>query len=249
MARSPGSGPSRLVGEDVVDEAHPLLEAQPVAVARTRCPPTPARGAAGRRAPCRRGGPPRGGRRSRTGRTGRGSGRPPRARGAKPWGPAPLRWSFPSNVSRSAGRGQGPLANRGFPSSPGVLGFPRAAGGCRSVLRDEVRDGHSLRLVPEVHGLKRAPPRLTDVTHGICDACLERRARWARRPCSSSAATARARSRLLRTLLRGAPEIAIVVDRRAGRATRRRRTGHGLGRRPGPAARADRRRTPAFYVV
>ena len=68
--------------EHVVHEAHALARAGASCRRRRRCPPTPARGAAGRRARCRRGARPRGGRRCRRGRTGRGSGRP-RGRGVE----------------------------------------------------------------------------------------------------------------------------------------------------------------------
>ncbi len=62
--------------EHVVHEAHALLEPNRRTVGGRRCPPTPGRGAAARRAPCRRGARRRGGRRCRTARTGRGSDRP-----------------------------------------------------------------------------------------------------------------------------------------------------------------------------
>jgi hypothetical protein len=56
---------------------------------------------------------------------------------------------------------------------------------------------------------------------------------------------------MLQALLRVAPEIAIVVDRRAGE----RRAGNGKGAGRGPAASAaerratSRRRKPSFYLV
>ena len=57
---------------------------------------------------------------------------------------------------------------------------------------------------------------------------------------------------MLHSLLRGAPEIAIVVDRRAGK--RRRGDGKGNGDARCPAEdvdrrSAERRRTPTFYLV
>jgi hypothetical protein len=89
------------------------------------------------------------------------------------------------------------------------------------------------------------------VSHGICDECIERES------LENAPVLVVSRGRceaipMLQSLLRGAPEIAIVVDRR----DRERRGGngrsHGNGR---PAASvsdrraANRRRTPSFYLV
>jgi hypothetical protein len=87
------------------------------------------------------------------------------------------------------------------------------------------------------------------VSHGICDACAERDS------LEDAPVLVVSRERVeaipvLQSLLRGAPEIAIVVDRRA--SARRGGNGNGHGR---PVAyvtdrRAnDRRRTPSFYLV
>jgi len=85
------------------------------------------------------------------------------------------------------------------------------------------------------------------VSHGICSSCVERDA------FEDAPVLVVSRDRVeaipvLQSLLRGAPEIAIVVDRRASA----RRGGNGHGR---PVAyvedrrAADRRRTPSFYLV
>jgi hypothetical protein len=82
------------------------------------------------------------------------------------------------------------------------------------------------------------------VTHGICSVCIERQELVD----TPVLVVSRHRSEtvpLLRTLLYGAPEVAIVVDRRAGE--RRGGNGHGLVRRDRRSS--DRRRTPAFYLV
>ncbi len=86
-----------------------------------------------------------------------------------------------------------------------------------------------------------------DVSHGICGACVERG------PLDDAPVLVVSRDRVhavpvLQSLLRGAPEIEIVVDRRAAA----RRSGNGHGR---PVAyvvdrrATDRRRTPSFYLV
>ncbi len=89
------------------------------------------------------------------------------------------------------------------------------------------------------------------VSHGICDDCIERESLGgapvlvvSRDRCSAIP--------MLQTLLRGAPEIAIVVDRRSDE----RRGGNGRGNGHGrPIAwvsdrrATDRRRRPSFYLV
>jgi hypothetical protein len=87
------------------------------------------------------------------------------------------------------------------------------------------------------------------VSHGICEACVERE------PLHGAPVLVVSRDRVeaipvLQSLLRGAPEIAIVVDRRA--SSRRRGNGNGHGRPLACLAdrrAADRRRTPSFYLV
>jgi hypothetical protein len=56
---------------------------------------------------------------------------------------------------------------------------------------------------------------------------------------------------MLKTLLRGAPEIAIVVDRRAAERRGDDGKGNGHGRPVSVADRraANRRRAPSFYLV
>ena len=87
------------------------------------------------------------------------------------------------------------------------------------------------------------------VSHGICDPCLERESM------GEAPVLVVSRDRVeaipvLESLLRGAPEIAIVVDRRG--VERRRGNGNGHAR---PVAyvvdrRAiERRRTPSFFLV
>jgi len=88
------------------------------------------------------------------------------------------------------------------------------------------------------------------VSHGICPDCSDREALGD----APVLVVSRDRAQtipLLHTLLRGAPEIAIVVDRRAGE-----RRGDGMGDRSSRLAlaapdrrAAQRRRTPTFYLV
>jgi hypothetical protein len=93
------------------------------------------------------------------------------------------------------------------------------------------------------------------VSHGICSACVEHQVLGSTPVLVVSPARAGTIS-LLQSLLRGAPEIAIVVDRRNGE----RRNGHGRAsgnggghgsRTPRAADRrlSDRRRSPALYLV
>jgi len=89
------------------------------------------------------------------------------------------------------------------------------------------------------------------VSHGICSDCIERETRDEAPVLVVSRGRAEAIP-MLQSLLRGAPEIAIVVDRRASE----RRGGNGRGGEHGrPVAYAadrragSRRRTPSFYLV
>ncbi len=73
------------------------------------------------------------------------------------------------------------------------------------------------------------------VSHGICDTCVERES------LGDAPVLVVSRERveavpLLESLLRGAPEIAIVVDRRGG---------HG----PVEPRAVERRRAPSFFLV
>lgn len=89
------------------------------------------------------------------------------------------------------------------------------------------------------------------VSHGICSDCLERDSLDDAPVLVVSRGRAEAIP-MLQTLLRGAPEIAIVVDRRGTE----RRGGNGKGEGDGrPVAyvaerrATHRRRTPSFYLV
>jgi hypothetical protein len=93
----------------------------------------------------------------------------------------------------------------------------------------------------------REPLHDPAVSHGICSGCVERN------PLDDTPVLVVSRDRVraipvLKSLLRGAPEIEIVVDRRA--ASRRGGNGHArpLGYVVDRRA-ADRRRTPSFYLV
>ena len=85
------------------------------------------------------------------------------------------------------------------------------------------------------------------VSHGVCSDCVERE------PFEDAPVLVVSRDRVeaipvLQSLLRGAPEIEIVVDRRAGS----RRGGNGHARPLGYVVdrrAVDRRRTPSFYLV
>jgi hypothetical protein len=101
----------------------------------------------------------------------------------------------------------------------------------------------------------KEPLHNPDVTHGICGECYEREA------LDETPVLVVSRDRsgaipMLQTLLRGAPEIAIVVDRRA--AERRDGDGKGNGHGNGHGRpigyvedrrTSDRRRPPSFYLV
>ena len=70
------------------------------------------------------------------------------------------------------------------------------------------------------------------VSHGICDDCIERESLGGA-PVLVVSRDRRSAIPMLQTLLRGAPEIAIVVDRRS----HERRGGNGRGKRPRPPDR------------
>jgi hypothetical protein len=89
------------------------------------------------------------------------------------------------------------------------------------------------------------------VSHGICSDCMEREELEDAPVLVVSRGRAEAIP-MLQSLLRGAPEIAIVVDRRASE----RRGGNGKSEgdgRPvayvGERRATNRRRTPSFYLV
>jgi hypothetical protein len=89
------------------------------------------------------------------------------------------------------------------------------------------------------------------VSHGICDPCLERESM------GEAPVLVVSRDRVeaipvLESLLRGAPEIAIVVDRRGGERRGGNGRGNGHGRPVGYVVdrRAiERRRAPTFVLV
>ena len=107
------------------------------------------------------------------------------------------------------------------------------------------------------------------ISHGICSACVERQMLTSTPVLVVSPARV-GTIPLLQSLLRGAPDVAIVVDRRSGeRRNGHGRSngnghgngngnGHGNGRGNGNGSRtslsadrrlSDRRRSPALYLV
>jgi hypothetical protein len=87
------------------------------------------------------------------------------------------------------------------------------------------------------------------VSHGICGECVERE-QLGETPVLIVSRDRAPAIPMLQTLLRGAPEIAIRVDRRS--AERRRGNGKGKGHaRPATFDRRAeiRRRAPAFFLV
>ena len=85
------------------------------------------------------------------------------------------------------------------------------------------------------------------ITHGICSACMERQTRSGSPVLVVSPARA-GTIPLLNTLLRGSPDVAIVVDRRGSE----RRNGGGNGHTvvlDSDRRVDDRRRGPALYLV
>jgi hypothetical protein len=95
------------------------------------------------------------------------------------------------------------------------------------------------------------PLKDTAISHGICPECVERE-RLAEAPVLIVSRERAPAVPMLQTLLRGAPEIAIRVERR-GTDRRRgngRANGHGRPARHGTDRRSeDRRRAPSFYLV
>jgi hypothetical protein len=89
------------------------------------------------------------------------------------------------------------------------------------------------------------------VSHGICDDCLDRQL-LDDAPVLVVSRHRQAAIPMLQTLLRGAPEIRVVVDRRGEerRSSNGRGNGHG---RPGASVvdrrASERRRAPSFYLV
>jgi hypothetical protein len=89
------------------------------------------------------------------------------------------------------------------------------------------------------------------VSHGVCRDCVERE------PLGEDPVLVVSRERvdaipMLQLLLRGAPEIAIVVDRRGGERRRGNGAGNGHGRPIASVAdrRAlERRHSPSFFLV
>jgi hypothetical protein len=89
------------------------------------------------------------------------------------------------------------------------------------------------------------------VSHGICSDCLKR-ASVDDTPVLVVSPRRADAIPMLQSLLRGAPEIAVVVDRRASE----RRSGNGKGDEDGRPVgyvidrrASNRRRTPSFYLV
>jgi hypothetical protein len=85
------------------------------------------------------------------------------------------------------------------------------------------------------------------VTHGICNACVKRQTLDSA-PVLVVSPDRAGTIPLLNTLLRGSPDIAVVVDRRSGQ--RRNGGGRGHGGRVEDDRRVDdRRRGAALYLV
>jgi hypothetical protein len=81
------------------------------------------------------------------------------------------------------------------------------------------------------------------VSHGICADCVERESLSDAPVLVVSPCRARAIP-MLQTLLRGAPEIAIVVDRRAAERREGQPVAYVVDRRE-----TDRRRAPSLYLI
>jgi hypothetical protein len=101
----------------------------------------------------------------------------------------------------------------------------------------------------------KEPLRDPGVSHGICAACVERQS-LADTPVLVVSPSRAGSVPLLNTLLRGAPDVEIVVDRRSGQRRNEGPTGqgngNGNGRRRMPEAErraGDRRRESALYLV
>jgi len=82
-----------------------------------------------------------------------------------------------------------------------------------------------------------------EITHGICGACTARQ-HWRDVPVLVVAAHRQELVPVIEELLRGHPELRIVVDRRRDRRRRQAGTQAGVERRSG----ADRRRQPDLYL-
>lgn len=80
----------------------------------------------------------------------------------------------------------------------------------------------------------REPFHDPGVSHGICDDCIDRQS-LDDAPVLVVSRDRQAAIPMLQTLLRGAPEIRVVVDRRLASAAERRAS--------------ERRRAPSFYLV
>ena len=97
----------------------------------------------------------------------------------------------------------------------------------------------------------KEPLHYPAVTHGICSDCLERETLGDAPVLVVSRGRAEAIP-MLQSLLRGAPEIAILVDRRASERRGANGKGEGDGRPVAYVAdrrAANRRRMPSFYLV
>jgi hypothetical protein len=95
------------------------------------------------------------------------------------------------------------------------------------------------------------------VSHGICSACVERQS-LAYTPVLVVSPSRAGTVPLLSTLLSGAPDVEIVVDRRSGERRHDIRAGYGNGGGNGNGRRqltgmerrvGDRRRESALYLV
>ena len=88
------------------------------------------------------------------------------------------------------------------------------------------------------------------VSHGICSSCVARQSMGDPAPVLVVSPARAGTIPLLHTLLRGSPDVAIVVDRRSGERRNGRSNGNGQrllfidDRRTN-----DRRRDPALYLV
>lgn len=89
------------------------------------------------------------------------------------------------------------------------------------------------------------------VSHGICPGCSDRETLGD----APVLVVSRERAEtipMLHSLLRGAPEVAVVVDRRAGERRRGNGKGNGCFRNPIETLdrrSTERRRSPTFYLV
>lgn len=89
------------------------------------------------------------------------------------------------------------------------------------------------------------------VSHGICGDCVERE-QLAASPVLIVSRERAPAVPMLQTLLRGAPEIAIKVDRRGAERRRGNGKANGHGRKAAldlDRRAEDRRRAPSFYLV